>query len=239
MTRLSAWAVASVLLIFAAGCHNGSPASPSPAGRAPGEPFEVTGVVADERGTPMAGATVTMGYWLGGFVQRPSVPTDATGSYRIGFTANPLGSGFVARAEVVAEGYEVYWRSLRRTGATAFTENFRLDRIVRITAGDSIVLRVPTDVGACVGWVAEVCPVVRVTVPSQGLLTIAVEPIGESAERPPVEVCCIGGDERGGNPITVPVSPDDLTVDELYVKVGLRRGFATPPSFLVKTSYSP
>ena len=85
--------------------------------------FNVAGVVTDERGAPMAGAVVTMAHWVGGHVEFPSVSTDATGGYAISFTANPLGSSFVARAQVVAEGYEEYWRSLMGTGGTTFTEN--------------------------------------------------------------------------------------------------------------------
>ena len=226
-------AVALVVLIIAASCHGGNPASPSgsPALVARGEPFEVAGVVTDERGTPMAGAVVTMA--MGGPASHwPSALTDASGSYKISFTAMP--NVFVARAQVVAEGYEEYWRSIMRsTGATTFIENFRLDRIIRVTAGDSIVLTVPPDVGECRGWVAQVCPIVRVTVPSQGHLTIEVHPIGQSAELPPVEVCCVDGNETYGNPITVPVSSER----ELEVKVGLRRGVTPPLAFLVKTSF--
>jgi hypothetical protein len=110
-------------------------------------------------------------------VQWPSALTDASGSYKIGFAANPLGNAFVARAQAVADGYEEYWRGIiRSTGTTSFIENFRLDRITRIAAGESIVLSVPPDVGECRGWVAEVCPPVRVTVPTQGRLSIEVHP---------------------------------------------------------------
>ena len=113
----------------------------------PGRAFNVAGVVTDERGAPMSGAVVTMAHWVGGHVAFPSVSTDATGGYAISFTANPLGNGFVARAQVVAEGYEEYWRSLMGTGGTTFTETFRLQRVTRMTAGDSITLSVPPDIG--------------------------------------------------------------------------------------------
>ena len=201
-----------------------------------GENFEAAGVVTDEHGRPMAGATVTMGSWLGGLLQRPSGLTDPTGHYQISFTATPQGNGFVARAQVVAEGYEEYWRSITRsTGGTKFMEDFRLDRVIHVIAGNSIVLAVPPDIGECRGWVAELCPIVRVTVPSQGHLMVAVDPIGQSAELPPVEVCCVDGNERYGNPITLPVSSEG----ELEVKVGLRRGLVTTLSFEVKTSFEP
>jgi hypothetical protein len=209
-----------------------------------GEAFEVAGVVTDERGTPMAGATVTMSNWLGQNLLCPSTVTDAAGSYRISFTARPFLNGFVARAQVVADGYEEYWRNVvRSNGATTFAESFRLDRIARITAGESIVLSVPTDVGDCRGWVAEVCRPVYVTIPAQGRVAVEVSPLGHSSievnppgysgELPPVEVCCVDGHEQYGNPITVPV----VAGPDLEIKVGVRRGFARTLSFLVKTSF--
>jgi len=216
-----------------------TPPSAAPQPTAPSRPiaaFDVAGVVLNEQGRPMAGAVVTMASWLGDHTQWPSATTDAKGSYAMSFTASTLGSGFVARAQVVADGYEEYWRNISSlTGTTTFIQNFRLDRIVRVTAGDSVVLNVPTDVGECRGWVAPVCPVVRVKVPTQGRLTVVVEPIAQSGALPPVEVCCANGDEQYGNPIALPASAGS----ELEVRVGLQPGFAAPLSFLVKTSMEP
>jgi len=78
---------------------------------------------------------------VGGFVQWSSVLTDESGSYRSSFTATPMQNGFVARAQVVADGYEEYWRDLIRSAGTTFVENFRLNRLVRVSARDSIVFR--------------------------------------------------------------------------------------------------
>jgi hypothetical protein len=209
-----------------------------PTGSSPavsGEFFEVTGIVTDERGAPMPDAVVTMGYYLGGLPRWSAVPTDASGSYRIGFTARASGTGFVARAQVLAQGHEEYWRSLSRGNGRTFVENFRLYRTTRIAAGDSVVLSVPPDVGECRGWVAEACPYVGVTVPTPGHLTIEVTATDPSASAPPVEVCCVDGDERYGNPITLPV-PAGI---ELDVKVGMRRNVTTPRSFVVTTSFEP
>ena len=211
-----------------------------------GEGFEVVGVVTDERGAPMAGATVTLSHWFGQTVLWPSTRTDASGSYRISSTGTRVGDRFVARAQVVADGFEEYWRSIARdVGSTSstFTENFRLDRITRITAGESTVLAVRPDVGECRGWVAPVCPPVRVAVPMQGWLSIEVQPLGHSVmafnppghsgELPPVEVCCVDGNEVYGNPITVSVTSGP----DVEVRVGVRRDFATTLNFQVKTSF--
>jgi hypothetical protein len=239
-------------LLMLAACDGGGPTQPTVSSQSTGFGFKVAGLVTDEYGAPMPGATVTMSHWSGGTgvgvgtVHWPSTLTDASGNYSIAFTASPMGNGFVARAQVVAEGYEEHWRDIMRsTGTSAFVENFRLDRITRIAAGESTVLSVPPDVGGCRGWVAPVCPPVRVTVPARGHLSIEVTPVGHrsievnppgySGELPPVEICCVEGDERYGNPITIPVAPGP----ELEVRVGLRRGLATPVSFLVKTSLEP
>lgn len=208
--------------------------APPPPPTPPGQPFNIAGVVTDERGQPMPGAVVTMAHWVGGHVAFPSVSTGPSGGYAISFTANPLGSGFVARAQVVSEGYEEYWRSLMGAASgTTVVENFRLHRITRMTAGESIPLSVPPDIGDCRGWVAEVCAIVRVTVPKDGNVRIEVVPSDGSAATPPVEVCCIRGDEQAGNPITVPVAAGV----ELEVRVGMPRGYTTIQSFRVRTAF--
>ncbi len=182
----------------------------------------------------MPGAVVTMAHYNGGdHVHWPTVSTDASGNYRIGFTATPLSSGFVARAQVVADGYEEYWRSLRADGGTTFVENVRLSRITRITAGDSTVLSVGPNMGDCRGWVAVACAVVRITVPKAGRLTIEAVSDDTLTERPPLEVCCESGNEVYGHPVTVNVAPGP----ELTLFIGLGRGVSTTRSFKVKTSF--
>src|SRR4029079_1451563 len=116
IARLSCSVVAVALVIVAAGCKGGGPTTPTgtPASSS-GETFEVSGVVTNEQGVPVAGAAVTMAYWLSGRIGRPSVLTDASGGYAIKFSSNPWmstnGRG-AARAEVVADGYDWYWRTV-------------------------------------------------------------------------------------------------------------------------------
>ena len=182
----------------------------------------------------MSGATVTMAHWLGGRVQRPSVLTNGSGSYRISFTASPLGNQSVATAQVVADGYEEYWRSLKTDGRTTFVENFRLTRITRVAAGDSIVLSLGPDLGLCRGELSGVCATVRIMVPKAGRLTIEAVPNDTTTERPLLEVCCDqDGGERYGNPVIVTV----IHATELDLEIGLGQGIATTRSFKVKTSF--
>jgi hypothetical protein len=238
-----------IALLAAAGCDGqtptqpkpltqpGLPGPPGPTSASNGASFEVTGMVTNEGGTPMAGAVVTMAHYSGGvevhLLRWPTVSTDASGNYRIGFTATPLGNGFVARAQVVADGYEEYWRSLRADGRTTYVENVRLSRITRITAGDSIVLSVGPNMGDCRGWVAAVCAVVRITIPKAGRLTVEAVSDDTMTERPPLEVCCESGNEVYGHPVTVTVVPGP----ELMLFIGLGQGVSTARSFKVKTSF--
>ena len=96
------------------------------------------------------------------------------------------------------------------------------------------MLSVPIDVGECIGWVAQACPVVRVMVPTPGNLTIEVAATDQNAAMPLLEVCCVDGDERYGNPITVAVP-----AGETWVMVGMDPDVTITRSFVVKTSLEP
>jgi hypothetical protein len=236
-------AVALVPLIFAAACRGGSPTTPSgsPALVARGEPFEATGVVSDDAGRPLPGIAVTMRHWLGGLIQSPAALTDAAGAYRIAFTADPWNeesSGrAAARAELIAEGYEWYYRTIFATGPQ-LVQSFRLHPLQRITPGESVVLPMAPDDGMCVtelSWTpATVCRTVRVTAQSNGSMTVQAISQG-NAGQPLVSVCCVSGSDRGGNPVTLPVT----AATELTVEVGLLGGFTTTQSIVVKTSFEP
>ena len=189
-------------LLMLAACEGGGPTQPTAPSSPPGLAFEVAGVVTDERGATMPGATVTMGYWLGGFLHRPSALTDSSGSYRFSFTANPLGNGFVAEPMWSPTGTKSTWRSVMRSTGTHFIHREhsagpdRADRCGRIdrAVGPARCRRMPQ--GGC----AELCPIVRVTVPAEGRVSIEVHRVGQSGDLPPVEVCCVNGDEQSGNP---------------------------------------
>jgi hypothetical protein len=251
MARLSCSAAIVILVICAAACNGGGPGAgpttpsdpttPGQMGRpANGEAFEVTGIVTDDQGVPMAGAEVTMAHSLGGMFHRPSVRTDAAGRYTIAFTSNPwtnglTGSRGAARAEVVVAGFDWYWRTVVAT-SPRLVEDFRLHRIKRVTAGGSIALSVSPDIGECTGWLYGPCGRLRVVAPAGGNLTVEAVPTQEPAGLPQIQVCCVGGDERYGNPVTLRVNAGE----EMWVEVGQQRpGLITSGSFTVKTSIQP
>jgi hypothetical protein len=237
--------VAVVLATFAGGCTDDGPTTPTGTPRAAnGEAFEVTGVVTDEQGVPMAGVDVTMRFQLGGRFGSASVLTDASGGYTIAFTSNPIrfgtgGGRSAGRAEIHAVDYDWYHRSVMAT-APHLVENFRLNRLTRIPAGDSVVLSVGPDNGDCLGWLLGPCARARVTVPVNGNLTVEAVPTEVPAGLPAIEVCCVSGNEVGGNPVSLPVAAGA----EIWVEVGQPAG---PPGtngsvsgpVVLKTSLEP
>ena len=250
MTKRRPAAIVLMLTVGMAGCDSRMPVAPSaplasstpqpspqqpPPPAAEPERFDVSGIVTDERGAPLVGVKVTMAT-TASFPAWPSALTDASGAYRLIFSANTLqwqAGRFVARAEVVAPGYELYWRNLIATTASTLNESFRLQRIQRVVAGRSIVVSFISDIGACPGWVAQVCGTVRITVPTKSNVTVDV--VGTGGQRPTLEACCGAGNEVYGNPITVPADSDT----ELEVRIELRSGALNPQSFEVKTSVAP
>ena len=251
--RTLALAAALMATVCAAGCRGGGPTEPSntrpPATGTPspstptppptnGETFSVTGIVTDDQGVPIAGARVTMSHYLGGRSYRPTVLTDASGHYAIAFTSNPWtntsGRG-AARAEIVAENYDWYWRNVLATGPQ-LVENFRLHHLKRIAAGDSIVVSVTPENGDCTGWQYGPCGRLRVTVAADGNLTVEAVLTQESAALPQLEVCCLNGNEQYGNPVTLRVAAGT----EMWVEIGQSAaGVTASQTVIVKTSLQP
>jgi hypothetical protein len=223
-----------VLVAVADGCNGGGPITPTGTSR-PGEAFEVTGVVTNDQGGPVGGAYVTMATAQA----RPSVVTDASGAYKVDFKATPsfdpgTGQRFLARAEILADGYDEYWRTIDAAGP--LVQNFRLHRIQRIAVGDSIVLLVTPDSGNCHVDFYGPCGRIRVSAPATGNVRVEAIPTQEGTVLPQLEVCCVAGNDRYGNPVTIPMTAGT----ELRVEVGQPSpGFGGSASIIVKTSFEP
>jgi hypothetical protein len=203
-----------------------------------GETFHVSGRVTDEQGGPMIATTMTMRYWLGGRIGVSTALTDTSGTYAVTFTSNPwsqAGGRGAARAEIITDGYDWYYRTVMATGAD-LVENFRLHRIRRFNPGESIVVPVTRDDGDCLGWLYSPCGRARVMVSADGNLTIEAVPLDGGAALPQIEACCLNGDERYGNPVTLPVHAGS----ETWVEVGQTGSTVLPSAtVLVKASLQP
>lgn len=241
--RAAALTIAMLIAGCAAACNSRGPTTPTAAASqatpptTSGETFAVTGIVTDDRDAPIAGAQVTMRYYLDGRIFTSVVATDASGGYAVQFTSNPFSMSdgrSAARAEVVADGFDWYWRNVPATSPRV--ENFRLRRITHIKAGGSGVVSVTSEIGSCLGWLYGPCGRARVTVLVDGNLTVEAVPTEATAAPPQLEVCCVSGNEVYGNPVTLPVTAGM----EVWVEVGQKGPGGIPSKTVeVKTSFEP
>jgi len=199
--------------------------------------FEMTGIVTDQEGTPVPGATVMAWEDYSG----PSVLTDESGRYKLSFTGvpgsikGPAGTEeAVAFIHVEASGYERYARYLLGT-TQHLVENVQLRRIKRITTGESAVLTIAPDDTVCVldGLPGRdlVCGIVRVVVPASGILSIGAVPQQAGSAIPMLRA--FGGGTGGwGNPTSFRVTAGT----EYTVTVEVPWGFTGSQSFVVNAT---
>lgn len=235
-------ALFGVVGIVIAGCNGGTPTEPARPAQLAAQPvpgpgpspvaqqqFEVTGVVTDQQGAPVAGAKVTMALFNVAYPNWPSTQTDAAGNYRITVTALMHPAGFVARAQIVASGFEEYWRNLKTDGATNLAANFNISRIMRIGAGETVRITVAPDLGECPDWDGGGCVIVRVGTTKAGRLIVDVFDEATAA-RPLVEIL-----EHSANPATLTVAAGS----EVVVKIAAGQDRSPAQSLLVRTSIEP
>ena len=209
--------------------------------------FEMTGVVTNEAGTPLAGASLEI--WVDyGNEHGPTASdlTNARGAYKVNF-ASLLGSNHypqfdpagtrqaVAFVTVEASGYEPYARYVLGTHQH-LVENIRLHRIQRITAGESAVLTIASDDSVCVidAWPGRelICTRLRVVAPQDGIMSVEAVPTQPGFELRMLEVWGGGTGAPRGNPTALRVTGGT----EYTVAVGVPWGIDASQSFVVKTS---
>jgi hypothetical protein len=201
--------------------------SPTPS---PPATIVLTGTVTDSAtSAPISGATVSIN-------GRYRTTTDSSGNYSVTGLLDAGGDTNVTY--VSAEHYESDYRYIRAT-----SQNVRLYRIERITAGDSKAVTVGPDDTLCVNnaqdtpgfgfWQDYVCRSVRVVAPTDGVITVEALPV-EGGARPPLEVEIVSGggqccSERMGNPISIPV----MAGTEIVANVEMVWGSTTSHSFVL------
>lgn len=130
------------------GCEaNSIPTTPvqasNPSPPVPQTHLQVTGVVTDEHGAPIAGASVGLSHSVGGpAVQRTS--TDVAGQYQFSFQqVNPMPIAVYASTNTGLNIQLLEW-----TGTSA-VRNLRVRASKTITAGESIVMSIEPDSSLC------------------------------------------------------------------------------------------
>lgn len=251
--------VRTVILSFAlagfAGCGGPqatmpTPLPPPPAAAAPRPPrdsmvFDVTGVVADEAGAPIAGAVVEAWY---DYNVLATGTTDASGTYNMTFTGRP-GMNYVAghdpagiedavaflqvdttRASRATSAFEPYDRYLLGTGGH-LVENIRLRRITRVGDHDSVNLTVDRNDSVCVvdAWPGRelVCGTVRIMPTASGVLHVTAQ----GAARSPLISAFGSTSGARGNPAILQVTAGI----EYRIEVEQPWGFSSPETFTVST----
>jgi len=161
--------VAVLCSLLLAGCGS-SPAAPSPTDSPSPTPspvipgrYEVSGIVSEEAGGPMADTPVHIQYPRGGGFSSPAsicsdfggcgitINTDAAGSYQFIFEPGDqriYGTDSAGLLSAWRDGYESNVQLLPR-GSTRTVVNLRLRRTKRITAGDSFTAPVEPDSSIC------------------------------------------------------------------------------------------
>ena len=198
----------------------------------------MTGVVTDDKGTPVPGARVVI---VLDFEAAPEVLTDGSGRYSVRFVstrgsnAGPPGTELsVAMAFIEAPGYDWYARYLVAP-TEQFVENFQLRRIHRITAGESAVVTIAPGSRVCGGdWSPgreTMCGTIHVVAPADGTLTVEAVPADSGSALDGLEIydSRVGG---RGNPVSIRVTAGS----EYTADLSLPWGFTASRSFVVKTS---
>lgn len=154
--------------------------------------YHVSGIVADETGSPIARAGVEIGYSRGGEFSSPPffcpdtrtcwihTVTDGGGYYDIVFEPGPGpvfgGANGAGVIYALYEGYQPNIQSLPR-GTADIVENLRLRRVRTVTAGQSITVSIAPESSLCSDledwWLlTSRCESVQILVDRPGTLTI-------------------------------------------------------------------
>jgi hypothetical protein len=224
-----------LLLISASACGgHGSTAPTAPTLAA--STFHVTGVASDDDGAPVAGANL----WV--YPGAPGIPmgsgvTDERGAYSFDFKSTSSSGPMGLNAD--SPGHEPFVGFLFPDAVShTASMNVRLYRIKRLTAGESTVVTiVPGDTNC--GFDSELtCRTVRVSVPSDGLLTMSCDPQGDDNGGPGLTI--VGYNDRVTCRNCSVFSPWRLTAGtERAVDIGMWGQSMASQSCVFKTSLAP
>ena len=166
-----------VLLLMLASACSGNDASPTAASTPSATPppiltFHVTGIVSEDEGNPVAGATVTV---LNSPAPGISGITDGSGVYSLDFNVkgNIAAGSIVGWLKVDSAGHDSSYNYLMpASGSQNILQNAHVYRIKRITVGESTLLTAVRGDTACGDSDEFVCRTLHIVAPTDGVMTI-------------------------------------------------------------------
>jgi hypothetical protein len=199
--------------------------------------FHVTGVVTEDDGTPLAGATVTIQPFVYSIptsgIPSVSSTTDRSGAYRMEFEANRNWADRVGYVQAESAGHDTAsYDILSGPLSQNASQNLHVYRIRRITAGESTVLTVAPGDAACGDSDQFVCRTVHIMAPANGTMTLEAVPTSpavdaglETVGRNSPYRCC------------EPTASIRVTAGaEIFANIGMSATSTASQSFVLRTS---
>ena len=181
MRRTAGIPLVVTVLIVALGCEGHSPSAPTPT-PAPAAKYNLSGIVTDDNGSPVANAQLALHYEI----KSATTSTDASGRYSISFettwTAFDGNAGVVGAIYYTGGGdFENYHVQAVPSGTADVVKNLRLRRVRTLNAGESTIISIDADSSVAydgedwlmMDWVWEK---LHVRVAEAGILTVEVRP---------------------------------------------------------------
>jgi hypothetical protein len=208
--------IAILLVGFALACD--SPArplpQPQPPAPAPQTRLNVSGIVTDDNGAPLAGAAVHLSSVLGG-PRRFTTSANAAGRYEFDFAEELSPPTFIHSSTT--------WQSLAWPPGNTVVKNLRVRSVPNVVAGQSIVVSFEQDSSLCV-WEWSVsdsmsCEHFILRTEAPGLVTVEARPL-DGGSIPTF----VGWENPGASDrFSVRLSG----VGTLWMNLSARRGFTT------------
>jgi hypothetical protein len=226
-----------LLLMSVSACgSNQSPSAPSstpspaPAPiQRPTSTFHLTGIVTDDDGRPVTGASVRI------LNTSVSSTTDGSGFYSLDLVTD-AGHG-IGWVKVNSVGHDPSYDLIPASSSQNISQNMHVYRIRRITAGESTVLTVATGDTACGDNDQFICRTAHIVAPFDGRMTIEAVPTA-SAVSAGLEIIIVGrGSVSHCCPLTTSVQ---VTAGaEVVANVGMSGASTVSQSFVLNTSLTP
>lgn len=252
------WPVAVLIVALVSACNGPSTPTPTPP-PPPGGPsptlvrYQVSGIVTDETGSPIAGASVSVDYSRGGEFSSPSsfcphfcwlsTVTNDGGYYEVVFEPG-LGPVFGANgAGLIHTWRDGYWTNIQLLprGAPDIVRNLPLRRVRTLSAGQSTTVSIEPESSLCSDledWfiLTSRCENVEILVDKAGTLTVDARAMEAGGGVPVVFFATSGEYTRGQERQPGTVSVGVRAGNRYRIFVGIPSGIVAAQRYEVSTS---